>query len=287
MMGRRCLGSAVREGRLRSCGRLIGKIWRRGRVVLVAVRKGLRILFRRIRLRRSSCGYVSGLSHFTQQRTCRYDILNAYKRMFGQQYTSVDRLLEIFRNSQCDDLHEVLPVGWSISRCAHKSKRVHIPPGYPNSKRQTPKIRKATVIFPVHHFLETLPKHVSVDLAVNFSVHVDHIHIALRRVADDGTVEHACVWVLRNVDAQRAIDLEFQPGIANVSKSSPEKHAPWLHLQNLISFALTASSTTFYTFSVQSVQLCLERRQFSLQSFSFHLNVVRALRDSELLRIER
>lgn len=58
MMGRRCLGSAVREGRLRSCGRLIARIWRRGRVVLVARREGLRILFRRIRQRRSNCGCV-------------------------------------------------------------------------------------------------------------------------------------------------------------------------------------------------------------------------------------
>lgn len=103
-------------------------------------------------------------------------------------------------------------------------RRENVPPGYPNSKRQTPKLREAVVFLRVHRFLETVPKHVGVDLAVNFSIHVDHIHIALRRVANDRAIEHACVRVLRNVDAQRAVDLEFQSGRASVSKSSPPTH---------------------------------------------------------------
>ena len=105
-----------------------------------------------------------------------------------------------------------------------KSKRVHIPPGYPNSKRQTPKLREATVILRVHHFLETVPKHVCVNLAVNLSIHVDHIDIALGKVADDCAIEDARVRVLRNVDSQRAVDLKFQSGKAVVSKSSSSTH---------------------------------------------------------------
>lgn len=108
---------------------------------------------------------------------------------------------KMFHNSQHDILHEVLPVGWSISRCAHESKRVRNPPGYPNSKLQTPNVREATVILLVHQSSETVPKHVGVDLPVDFRVHVDHIHIALRRIADDSTVEDACIRILRNVDA--------------------------------------------------------------------------------------
>ena len=80
------------------------------------------------------------------------------------------------------------------------------------------------MIRPVHHLLETVPKHVGVDLAVDLSIHIDHVHIALCRFANDRAIEDACVRVLRNVDAQRAVDLEFQPAVISKSSSSTQKY---------------------------------------------------------------
>ena len=92
-------------------------------------------------------------------------------------------------------------------------EKLHAPPGYPNSKRQTPEITRSDSNPSGSPILETVPEHIGVNLAVNLAIHVDDIHVALRRVANYCTIEDAGVCVLRNVDAQRAVNLKFQPGV--------------------------------------------------------------------------
>lgn len=85
--------------------------------------------------------------------------------------------------------------------------------GIPTRNAKLQKLREATVFLSDSPILETVPEHIGVNLAVNLAIHVDDIHIALRRVANYCTIEDACVCVLQNVDAQRAVNLEFQPGV--------------------------------------------------------------------------
>lgn len=64
------------------------------------------------------------------------------------------------------------------------------------------------------------------------------------------------------------------------------EHALGLNIQNLVSFTLAPPPTTLYAFPVQSVQLCFQSGQLTLQPFALHLDVVRAFCDSELLCVK-
>lgn len=59
------------------------------------------------------------------------------------------------------------------------------------------------------------------------------------------------------------------------------------HIQDLISLIAIASPATFDALPLQCFQLRLQASQLALQPFAFDLNIIRALRYPELLRIKR
>lgn len=60
--------------------------------------------------------------------------------------------------------------------------------------------------------LQALPEHVGIEAPAHVLIHVYNVDIAFGLVADDGAVEVTRRCVLRNVDAERAVYLQFEPG---------------------------------------------------------------------------
>jgi len=67
---------------------------------------------------------------------------------------------------------------------------------------------------------ETVPEHVGIDTLVNFAIHFDDIDISLGRIPNNSPIEDSSIGVLRNVDAERAVHLQLEPG--NPKKSAKE-----------------------------------------------------------------
>lgn len=78
----------------------------------------------------------------------------------------------------------------------------------PNSRKrkiENPPFSIAVLILPP--ILEGVPEHIGVDATIDLAIHIDDVHVTLGQVPDNRAVESASVGILRNIDAQRAVDL--------------------------------------------------------------------------------
>jgi len=146
-------------------------------------------------------------------------------------------------------------------------------------------LQATNVVFPVS---ETVPEHVGIDGFVNLAVHFDNIDISLRRIADDSSIEDPSIGILRHIDAERAVNLQLEPTESQSQQKHPSQNKPQdNNIQNLIPLTLTPPPPTLHTLPLQNLQLRLQPRQLALQPLALDLNIIRALRDSELLRVQR
>lgn len=132
--------------------------------------------------------------------------------------------------------------------------------------------------------LHAVPEVVCVEEAIELRIQIDDIDAPLCSIPNNGTGKVASVVVLFGVNAQAAVNTEFQSGRV-LSVLVFHEWTVVKHLHDLI-FSLVLSTLEIITLIVQLLQLFLQSIDFGAQSLGLNLELIGSLCDSELFRVQ-